>query len=169
MTSMPGAVRRCTCILWTGKASEKARRGVIPPVCVKYRRTPREKKSFVASKSIQNCSLQMRHVRLPHRRPQLFAAAQDAPRGLPAVQVPLLRLRLHSEFHFQEPRAEQAPGRGPGRCRQRPESRLCLQRVLLHNRFGKTQTLIVFTFFVLYTNHVSLSFVIIKRKVVGKW
>jgi hypothetical protein len=40
MTSSPGAVSRCTCILWPGKASEKTPRGVIPPVCVKYRRTP---------------------------------------------------------------------------------------------------------------------------------
>ena len=35
-----GAVRRCTRILWPGKASEKTPRGVIPPVCVKYRRMP---------------------------------------------------------------------------------------------------------------------------------
>jgi hypothetical protein len=34
-TSMPGAVRRCTRILWPTKASEKTRGGVIPPVCVK--------------------------------------------------------------------------------------------------------------------------------------
>jgi hypothetical protein len=33
--STPGAVRRCTRILWPGKASEKTPRGVIPPVCVK--------------------------------------------------------------------------------------------------------------------------------------
>jgi hypothetical protein len=40
----PGAVRRCTRILWPGKASEKTSRGVISPVCVKYRRTPQENK-----------------------------------------------------------------------------------------------------------------------------
>jgi hypothetical protein len=39
MTSMPGAVRRCTRILWPGKASEKSLIGVIPPVCVKYCRS----------------------------------------------------------------------------------------------------------------------------------
>jgi hypothetical protein len=37
MTSVPGAVRRCTRLLWPGKALEKTQRGVvIPPVCVKY-------------------------------------------------------------------------------------------------------------------------------------
>jgi hypothetical protein len=36
MTSMAGAVRRCTCILRCGKALEKTPRGVIPPVCVEY-------------------------------------------------------------------------------------------------------------------------------------
>jgi hypothetical protein len=41
---MPGAVRRCTCILWLGKAWEKTPRGVIPTVCVKYRRTLQEKR-----------------------------------------------------------------------------------------------------------------------------
>jgi hypothetical protein len=38
-----GAVRRCTCILWLWRASEKTPRGVISPVCVKYARTPQEK------------------------------------------------------------------------------------------------------------------------------
>jgi hypothetical protein len=45
MTSTPGAVRRCTLILWSGKASEKTPRGVFLPVCVKYRKTPQEKKN----------------------------------------------------------------------------------------------------------------------------
>jgi hypothetical protein len=35
MTSMPGAVRRCTCILWPGKTSEKTPRGVILSVRIK--------------------------------------------------------------------------------------------------------------------------------------
>jgi hypothetical protein len=38
MTSMPGAVRKCTSILWHGKAYEKTPRGdllVIPTVCGK--------------------------------------------------------------------------------------------------------------------------------------
>jgi hypothetical protein len=43
MTSMPGAVGRSTLILWPGKASEKIQRRVIPPVCVKCRRTSQEK------------------------------------------------------------------------------------------------------------------------------
>jgi hypothetical protein len=41
---MPGAVRRFTRILWPGMAWEKTPRGVSPPVCVKYRRTPKEKR-----------------------------------------------------------------------------------------------------------------------------
>jgi hypothetical protein len=41
-----GAVRRCTRILWPGMVSEKTPRGVITPVCVKYRRTPQEKTKF---------------------------------------------------------------------------------------------------------------------------
>jgi hypothetical protein len=44
MTSMPGAVRRCTRILRPGKASEKTPRGVISTVCVKICNTPQEKK-----------------------------------------------------------------------------------------------------------------------------
>jgi hypothetical protein len=47
MTSMPGAVRRCTPILWTGKALERTPIGVIPPVCEKYCRTLQENKSLV--------------------------------------------------------------------------------------------------------------------------
>jgi hypothetical protein len=42
LTSMTGAVRRCTRILWPGMASAKTPRGVIPFDCLKYRRTPRE-------------------------------------------------------------------------------------------------------------------------------
>jgi hypothetical protein len=45
ITSMLVAFRRCTRILWPGKASEKTPKGVIPPLCVKYRRTPEEKTS----------------------------------------------------------------------------------------------------------------------------
>jgi hypothetical protein len=45
MTSIPGAVKRCTRILWPGKALEKTPRGVIPPVCDKYRKTLLEKKA----------------------------------------------------------------------------------------------------------------------------
>jgi hypothetical protein len=44
MPSMPDAVRRCTHILRTGKASEKTPRGIIPPVWVKYRRKKKGKK-----------------------------------------------------------------------------------------------------------------------------
>jgi hypothetical protein len=40
MTSTTGAVKTCNRILWPGKASEKTPKGVIPPVCLKYRRTP---------------------------------------------------------------------------------------------------------------------------------
>jgi hypothetical protein len=40
MTSRPGAVRRCTRILWPGKGSEKTAKEVIPPVCLKYRGMP---------------------------------------------------------------------------------------------------------------------------------
>jgi hypothetical protein len=50
MTIMPGAVRRCTRILWPGKASEKTPKGVIPPVGVKYRRTPGENTGYFISK-----------------------------------------------------------------------------------------------------------------------
>ena len=32
--------------MWPGKALEKTPRGVIPPVCVKYRRTSQEKNAF---------------------------------------------------------------------------------------------------------------------------
>jgi hypothetical protein len=38
MTGMPNAVRKCTRIMWPGKVLEKAPRGVIPLVCVKYRK-----------------------------------------------------------------------------------------------------------------------------------
>jgi hypothetical protein len=47
MTSMLGAVRMCTSILWDGMASEKTPRGVIPPICMKYRRTIQEKKCIL--------------------------------------------------------------------------------------------------------------------------
>jgi hypothetical protein len=43
ISSIPGAVKRSTRILWPRKALEKTPRGVIPPACVKYRKTPREK------------------------------------------------------------------------------------------------------------------------------
>jgi hypothetical protein len=46
MISMPGAVRRCIRFLWPVKASDKTPRGVIPPVCVKYCRTPQKKKLY---------------------------------------------------------------------------------------------------------------------------
>jgi hypothetical protein len=38
--------------LWSGKASEKTTRGVITPVCVKYRRTPQEKQKVTNSAHI---------------------------------------------------------------------------------------------------------------------
>jgi hypothetical protein len=44
ITCMLGAVRRCTCIMLPGKVLEKTPRGVIPPVGVKYCKTPPSKK-----------------------------------------------------------------------------------------------------------------------------
>jgi hypothetical protein len=43
ITCMPGTVKRCTRILWPGKASEKTPRVVFSPACVKYLRKPQEK------------------------------------------------------------------------------------------------------------------------------
>jgi hypothetical protein len=47
MTSMLGAVKRCISILWPWKATEQSAKGVIPPVYVKYRRTPQEKTTYI--------------------------------------------------------------------------------------------------------------------------
>jgi hypothetical protein len=44
MTSIPGAVRRCTSVLWTGKVPEKTPRGAFPPVGVKYGKHLKKKK-----------------------------------------------------------------------------------------------------------------------------
>jgi hypothetical protein len=70
MTCMLGAPGRCNHILWPGKASEKRQREVIPPVCVKYRRTPIRKKGPIAPRlnsiSPAQYFLQLaQYVRLP--------------------------------------------------------------------------------------------------------